>query len=279
MDGRNEQRVAIKFCFKACLSVTETLVLVQKAYGNEALNQSNVFRLYSWFQDRRELVEDDEGVAVQNRLKLRWTLLLLLIWSKITVESHQEWWQNLWTSPRLSSSDSKRGSGKEKAVCMFFSTLRDAWAKGRSCHILPRHYRNGRCRQKFFNKIIIGNENWCFAYDPGTNQQNCEWLSETSPWPKKLKFQRSRIKTMLIIFFDSQGTVHKEFVSEGKTVNAEFYKGVMDHLLKHIQRVRPDAFCSRDFFLLHNNASTHKAASVRQFLTPKNVTTLYHPPL
>ena len=42
MDGRNEQRFATKFCFKASLSVTETLVLVQKAYGNEALNQSKV---------------------------------------------------------------------------------------------------------------------------------------------------------------------------------------------------------------------------------------------
>jgi histone-lysine N-methyltransferase SETMAR len=31
--------------------------------------------------------------------------------------------------------------------------------------------------------------------------------------------------------------------------------------------------------LLHDNAPAHKAASVRQFLTPqKNVTTLYHPP-
>jgi hypothetical protein len=60
MDGGNEQRVAIKFCFKAGLSATETLVLVQKAYGNEAVNRSNVFRLYSRFGDGRELVEDDE---------------------------------------------------------------------------------------------------------------------------------------------------------------------------------------------------------------------------
>jgi hypothetical protein len=53
-------RVAIKCCFKADLSVTETLVLVQKAYGNEALNRSNIFRWYSQFQDGRELVEDDK---------------------------------------------------------------------------------------------------------------------------------------------------------------------------------------------------------------------------
>jgi len=57
MDGGNEQRVAIKFCFKAGLSATE---IGAKAYGNEALNQSNVFRWYSRFRDGRELVEDDE---------------------------------------------------------------------------------------------------------------------------------------------------------------------------------------------------------------------------
>jgi histone-lysine N-methyltransferase SETMAR len=60
MDGGNEQRVAIKFCFKACLSASETSVLVQKTYGNEAVNRSNVFRWYSQFRDGRELVEDDE---------------------------------------------------------------------------------------------------------------------------------------------------------------------------------------------------------------------------
>ena len=60
MDGGNEQRVAIKFCFKAGLSATETLVWVQKAYVNEALNRSNVFRWCSLFRDGRELVGDDE---------------------------------------------------------------------------------------------------------------------------------------------------------------------------------------------------------------------------
>jgi hypothetical protein len=60
MDGGNEQRVSMKFCFKADQSVTETLVLVQKPDGNEDLNRSNVFRWYSRLRYRRELVEDDE---------------------------------------------------------------------------------------------------------------------------------------------------------------------------------------------------------------------------
>ena len=72
--------------------------------------------------------------------------------------------------------------------------------------------------------------------------------------------------------------MHKEVVPEGKKVNAEFYKGVVSRLLKHIHQVRPSAFWSRDFFLLHDNAPTHKAASICQFLTKRNVTTLYHSP-
>jgi hypothetical protein len=70
----------------------------------------------------------------------------------------------------------------------------------------------------------MGNETWCFACDPETKQQSSEWVGETSPRPKKLKFQRSCIKTMLIIFFDTQGVVRKEFLPEGKLVNAEFLK-------------------------------------------------------
>ena len=75
----------------------------------------------------------------------------------------------------------------------------------------------------------------------------------------------------------SNGVVHKEFTPEGKTVSAEFYKGIMYCLLKRIQRVHPPAFCSQHFFFLHDNAPAHKAASVCKFLTQKNVTTLYHP--
>ena len=72
MDGGNEQTAAIKVCFKADLSATETLEFVQKAYGNEVLDRSNVFRWYSRFRDGRELVEDDErcGRPKSNRTEV-----------------------------------------------------------------------------------------------------------------------------------------------------------------------------------------------------------------
>jgi len=74
--------------------------------------------------------------------------------------------------------------------------------------------------KKFLDKVITGDESWCFAYDPGTKRQSSEWVGEHSPRPKKLRFQKSKVKVMLIGFFDSQDIVHKEFVQEGCTVNA-----------------------------------------------------------
>ena len=52
--------------------------------------------------------------------------------------------------------------------------------------------------------------------------------------PKKVQFQKSRVNTMLIVFFDAEGVI-REFVPEGQKVNAEFYVGVLDRLLKRIR--------------------------------------------
>jgi len=162
-------------------------------------------------------------------------------------------------------------------MCTFCSTILNL-TKGKIESDLANTLSRWLMRTTFFsNKIIRGDETWCFAFDPETKRQGYEWLGETTSRPKKLKFQRSHIKNILIYFFDSQGIVHKEFVPEGKTVNAEFYKGVIDRLPKGIKRVRPAAFCYRDFFLLHDRAPAHKAASICQFLTPKNVTNIYPP--
>ena len=70
--------------------------------------------------------------------------------------------------------------------------------------------------KNFFNSIIMGDETWCSAYDPEIKLQSSEWVCETYPWLKKLKFQRSRNKTVLLFFYSTQGVVHKEFLPEGK---------------------------------------------------------------
>jgi hypothetical protein len=78
--------------------------------------------------------------------------------------------------------------------------------------------------------------------------------------------------------FDSQGAVHKEFVEEGCTGNAGYYKGVLNRLISRIRRLYPDLYCTHNFFLLHDNTPVHSAALIRQFLAQKQVTILQHLP-
>ena len=39
---------------------------------------------------------------------------------------------------------------------------------------------------------------------------------------------------MLICFFDSQGTVHTEFVPQGQTVNQFYYREILERLKKEL---------------------------------------------
>ena len=60
MDGKEEQRVAIKFCCKVDFSATKTVELIQKAYGDAALSRTTIFEWYRRFREGRESVKDDE---------------------------------------------------------------------------------------------------------------------------------------------------------------------------------------------------------------------------
>ncbi len=71
---------------------------------------------------------------------------------------------------------------------------------------------------------------------------------------------------MLILFFDSKGVIHHEYVLEGQTLNTMRYVQVLDRLCKCTARMSPKMWRHRKFFLLHDNACPHTAAIVRQFL-------------
>ena len=131
--------------------------------------------------------------------------------------------------------------------------------------------------ERFWESIIKGDETCCFAYDLATKRQSAEWVGQNSTKPKKLRFQKSRVKTMLIVFCDTEGVIHREFVREGQKVNAEFDVEVLDRLLERIRQVRTAKFQSSEWFLLHDNAPSHNAAIVKKFLANRNVGVLHHP--
>ena len=98
------------------------------------------------------------------------------------------------------------------------------------------------------------------------------------PVTKKESLQKSKVKALLIAFFDNKGIIHKEFVPAAQAVNAAFYHEVLNRLLQYIRRVWPELHRTGKWMLLHDNAPAHSAIHMRQFLAQKMVALLDHPP-
>jgi transposase len=129
----------------------------------------------------------------------------------------------------------------------------------------------------FLSRVITGDEIWIYGYDPETKQQSTQLKSPNSPKPKEAKHVKSKIKSMLIIFFDIKGIVHKEFALAGQTVNSEYYCDVLRRLRENVQRLRPELWRQRNWLLHHDNAPSHTSLFTREFLTTNNITVVPHP--
>ena len=92
----------------------------------------------------------------------------------------------------------------------------------------------------FLSNVITGDETWVYSYDPETKTQSSQRKSPGPPRPKKARQVRSNIKSMLICFFHQKGTVHKEFVLPGQTVNVAFYVEVLKRLWENVRRKRSE---------------------------------------
>ena len=117
----------------------------------------------------------------------------------------------------------------------------------------------------FLNSTLIGEESWMFEYDPESKRQSSEGHTPSSPEPKKARMSKSRVKTMLIVFFDVRGIVHFEFVPQRQTLSAAFYLEALKRLKHRVARVRPHIkdVCK----LQHDNAPSHMALEVTNYLT------------
>ena len=91
--------------------------------------------------------------------------------------------------------------------------------------------KTARRNKNFLNSIIAENETWCFRYDLTTKRESAEWKSPASPKGKNVRLQKSKVKTMLVYFYDSKEIIHPEFVPEGQTVTGSFYLSVQIKIL------------------------------------------------
>ena len=129
-------------------------------------------------------------------------------------------------------------------------------------------------KTKFFSRVITCDESWILEYDPETKRRSREWYTANSPRPKKARMSKSKIKLMIICFFDSQGIVHKEFVPPGLSIKHFIRKSLKDsgkgwHVCDQALNVL--GCCTAT--TLHVTA-----VSINEFLAEKNIHVVPQPP-
>ena len=69
--------------------------------------------------------------------------------------------------------------------------------------------KTARRNKNFLNLIIAEDETWYFCYDPTTKRQRAEWKSPASTKREKVHLQKSKVKTMLVCFYNGKGIIHQ----------------------------------------------------------------------
>jgi histone-lysine N-methyltransferase SETMAR len=143
------------------------------------------------------------------------------------------------------------------------------------CRLHLRRY--WREKDDFLNRIVAGDETWCYSYDPELKQQSSEWTSADSPRPTKARREKGPIKVMHVIFFDRSGILLNHCIPPGQTVNGDVYMEILQKLRRAIHDKRPELH-AKSPILLHDNAGPHRRKDVVDMLESWGWEILPHPP-
>ena len=122
---------------------------------------------------------------------------------------------------------------------------------------------------------VTGDESWFMFHQMQSKLQNVVWIGDDEERPQVARSSFRSRKRMFTIFISRTDVELIDVLQEGQHINATYYRDfILDPLVKTLrQRQGP-----RRIVVHHDNASSHTALSVQQFLQSKNVIVAPHAP-
>ena len=274
-----EQRINLNFLIRLGKTPTETFNLLQEVYGDATMSRTRIFEWHKRFREGREDVEDDpksgrpttsrtnENVErVREKVRSDRRLTVRVIADELSMNSERVW--------RIITED----LGMKKVCAKMVPRLLNDGQKENRVQVCQDILKQLEITPDLLSRVVTGDESWIFKYDPLTKRQSLKWKSASSPRPKKARLFKSKIKVMLIVFFDVHGIVHLEFLPQGQTINQNVYKDILRRLMRSVREKRRELWETKSWLLHHDNAPAHNALSIRQFLAENNSAVLEQPP-
>ena len=120
-------------------------------------------------------------------------------------------------------------------------------------------------------------ETWVHYFTPKSKRSSMQWRHPGSPKPKKGKTTFSAGKVMATIFWDSKGVLYVDFLTERRTINAEYYSALLEGPVKKAIRNKRRRVQSLVSFL-QDNTCLHVAARTMGTIQKLKWNILPHPP-
>ncbi|XP_028047733.1 protein GVQW3-like [Monomorium pharaonis] len=241
MEKNIGQRICLKFYVSNDISCADALKMLQKAYGNSALSKTRAYEWYSAFKKGLKKVEDaprsgrpSTSTTDDNVEKVKEIVL-----------------ENRHASLRERAGELNIAYGSAQHIMVDILGMKRVAARlvPKDLNFVQKQFQKTVAQEMIsevtddptmMKRIITGDKTWVYEYDVETSQQSSEWRYENEPKPKKARQSRSKIKVMLTVFFDYGGVVHYEYLPTGRTINKEYYLGVMRRLRDAVRRKRPE---------------------------------------
>ena len=173
--------------------------MMREVYGDNCLSRAQIFRWYARFESGVETIEDEARPG--RPFSVRNAGLIAKVRELIQEER--------FATVRMMADEF--GVNRETNRQILVEDLGKRNAASRLCHIHCLLIKDTRVFstqktslklfveiKKFLNLIVAEHETWCFRYDPTTKRQSAEWKSPASPKGKKVRLQKSKVKTMLM---------------------------------------------------------------------------------
>ena len=129
-------------------------------------------------------------------------------------------------------------------------------------------------------KVITRDESYVYSYDNDTETkvQSSQWK-----YPEEARLKTARqvwlnVKVLLTVFFDSNGKMHPEVLTQACNVNKKYYREVMLRLHKVIRQKSTELWKNQSWILHHNNLPAHTSMLVSELFAKSKTVSMTQTP-
>jgi hypothetical protein len=113
--------------------------------------------------------------------------------------------------------------------------------------------------------IITLDETMVSYHTSETKKQSKQWIEKGKPGSIEARVQASRIKQVILAFFDSKGLVYSHIVARGVLINTNCIVKVLGLFMKQLKKKRP-AMVAQQWWFHRDTALVHTVAVVQELV-------------